>query len=591
IFWCGRSFHRAALVNLRHGAATMDTLISLGSTAAFAFSAWALFAHSGHSHAQSDHIYFETGAVIVTLILLGRFLEARAKARMSDSIRALMDLAPETAWRIGPDGREEEVPARLLALGDRVRIRPGARVPADGAVVEGRSHLDESMLTGEPMAVGKGPGDALTGGTLNTSGSLVMEVRRVGEATTLARIGRLVKRAQGSRAPMQGLADRVSGIFVPIVIAIAFVTILVWGLSGRGWEAGLIAGVAVLVIACPCALGLATPTALMVGTGRGAQLGILIKDGQALERSGTVRTVLLDKTGTLTQGRPRLARVVAFGWTEEEALTAAAAVEAGSEHPLARAVVSAAEERGLALPSLADFQAEAGFGVSGIVGGAEVRVGRAEWFADLPSEVRAADDRLREEGGATMVVRQGDRWAVASVADSVAEGSRQAIAELKSMGVTAVMVTGDHRRAAEAVAREVGLEEIEAGVLPEGKAEVVARHRERGPVAMVGDGVNDAPALALADLGIAMGSGTATAMETAGVTLLRGDLRGVPTALRLARKTLAVIRGNLFWAFCYNTAMIPLAAFGLLNPMLAAAAMAFSSVSVVLNSLRLRGFA
>lgn len=592
-FWCGRGFFIVAARAARHGSATMDTLVALGTGAAWSYSTYALVAYSGNAHLQSEHVYFESGAVIVTLILLGRYFEARAKSHMSDAIRKLMDLAPKIATVVR-HGVEVEVPIDEVLVGDLVRVRPGEKVAVDGVVVEGESHVDESMITGEPMPVAKCPGDAVTGGTVNDRGSFVFRAERVGTDTTLAAIANMVRHAQGSKAPMQGLADRVSAVFVPIVIAIAVGTLLTYLALGRPIAAGVMAAVAVLVIACPCALGLATPTALMVGTGRGAELGILVKDGGALERAGSVKTVLLDKTGTLTEGKPRLTDREVFGsWTDEEALAFAASLESRSEHPVARTVVSALQEAGLQPAEPEAFQAVRGHGVLGRVGDRIGRIGRLSWVEEdgtLDPRIRDTVIRLQAEGKTVFVASSGSDAAVFAVSDVIAQHSREAVSELRSLGVEPVMVTGDHRGAALAVAQSVGIDRIEAEVLPADKATFVKEYQERGTVAMVGDGINDAPALAQADLGIAMGHGTDVAIETAGITLLRADLRGVPKAIRLARATLTTIRWNLFWAFVYNVVMIPLAALGLLKPMYAAAAMAFSSISVVLNSLRLRGF-
>ena len=594
-FWCGRQFFVVAAKALRHGSTTMDTLIAMGAGAAWAYSTYSLLANRGHSHLQSEHIYYETGAVIVTLILLGRYLESGAKTRMSDSIRKLMDLAPKSASVVRADGSEEVVPLGELKKGDHIRVRPGERVAVDGIVLEGESFVDESMVTGEPMPVSKHTGDLVTGGTVNDRGSFIFEAQKVGSETMLAHIAKLVQRAQGSKAPMQGLADKVSSIFVPIVILIALLTAVGYVLAGRGLDTGLMAAVAVLVIACPCALGLATPTALMVGTGRGAELGILVKDGEALERAGSVQTILLDKTGTLTEGKPRLTEVLPFGgWLETEALSFAASLEAQSEHPVARAVVDAARERGATAVPAASFSAVRGKGVSGTVDGVEGLVGRRSWLAEsgvtMTPEVDAEVSRLEGEGKTVFVAARAGELAVFAVSDVLSENSREAIEQLKALGIAPVMVTGDNRSAAEFVARAVGIDQVEAQVLPADKAAFVEKYQARGATAMVGDGINDAPALAQADLGIAMGSGTDVAMETAGVTLLRADLRGVAQAIRLARATMSTIKWNLFWAFIYNVVMIPLAAAGKLSPMLAAGAMAFSSISVVLNSLRLRRF-
>ncbi len=593
-FWCGRQFFVVAAKALRHGTTTMDTLVAMGSAAAWGYSTYTLL--TNHSHMQSEHIYYETGGVIVTLILLGRILESKAKRRMSDSIRKLMDLAPKVATRVGSDGLESEVSLADLRKGDLIRVRPGERIAVDGALTEGESFVDESMISGEPLPVGKQVGDRVTGGTVNESGSFVFRAEKVGADTMLAHIAKMVQRAQGSKAPMQGLADKVSSVFVPVVILIAALTVAAYVGLGRSLDSGLLAAVAVLVIACPCALGLATPTALMVGTGRGAELGILVKDGAALERAGNVKTILLDKTGTLTEGKPKVADAVVFGaWSEEEAIGFAAALESQSEHPIGRAVVASAKERGIAILAPTEFESVRGGGVSGAVSGRTGLVGRRSWVVErgvlLSPEIEEAASRLEADGKTVFLAARGSDLAVIAVSDSVGVHSREAVEQLVALGIVPVMVTGDNQKAAEAVARQVGIQVVEAQVLPADKAGFVQKYQAGGATAMVGDGINDAPALAQADLGIAMGSGTDVAMETAGVTLLRSDLRGVAQAVRLARATLGTIRGNLFWAFSYNVVMIPLAAFGQLSPMLAAGAMAFSSISVVLNSLRLRRFA
>lgn len=594
IFWCGRSFFIIAARAGRHGTTTMDTLVAIGSGAAWAYSVYGLFAFRGNAHHQSEAIYFETGAVIVTLILLGRFLEAKAKGRMSDSIRKLMDLTPKEATVVSDDGSERPISASALVPGHVVRVRPGERMPADGEVVSGDSYVDESMLTGEPVPVPKKVGDRVTGGTVNGQGVLVFRVDRTGKDTILAQIARLVEHAQGSKAPLQSLADKVSSIFVPVVILVALLTVAAYGLFGSGWTDGLLRSVAVLVIACPCALGLATPTALMVGTGRGAELGILIRDGNALERAASISTVLLDKTGTLTAGQPTLTDLVTVGdWTDYDALTVAASLESYSEHPIARAVVEAGAKSSAASVTVDEFLAESGQGVAGKVDDLPARIGKVAWVAGgdpIPVAVSQNVAQFEDEGKTTIVLRRGPNWAILAVTDPIHPHSREAVSALVDLGIEPVMVTGDQPTAAQRVAEAVGILRVKAQVLPAEKAKIAQEFQSVSPTAMVGDGINDAPALAQADLGIAMASGTDIAMETAGMTLLRADLRGVPTAIRLARATLSTIKGNLFWAFAYNVVMIPLAVVGLMSPMLAAAAMAFSSISVILNSLRLRRF-
>lgn len=594
VFWTGRRFFVTSIKAARHLQSTMDTLIALGTTAAWGMSTASLFLYRGHSHRQSEHIYFETAAVIVSLILLGRFLEERAKRRMSDAIRTLMDLAPPTATVVDEDGNERAVAVDQIAVGDRVRVRPGERIAADGELVEGESFVDESMLTGEPIPVSKRVGDGVTGGTLNGSGSFVFRATQVGAQTTLAQIVKMVERAQGSKPPVQELADRISAVFVPIVILVAIGTLVGMRLLGASWDAALIPAVAVLVIACPCALGLATPTALIVGTGRGAELGILVKDATTLQRAARLRTVLLDKTGTITRGRPAL--------TDFEPLSGGvpvadwvASIEAASEHPVARAIVDGLRERGATVAPVDGFEGLGGRGVSGTVAGHAILVGSRRLMDErgiaVSDDVRLRLGALESEGKtAVLAAIDGQGTAILAVADTLDPHSAEAVQTLRGMDLTPVMVTGDNRATADAVASQVGIEQVEAEVLPGGKAALVARYQAQGEVAMVGDGVNDAPALAQADLGVAMGSGSAVAMETAGITLLRADLRGVPTAIRLARATIATIRGNLVWAFGYNVVMIPLAVIGKMSPMWAAAAMALSSVSVVLNSLRLKRF-
>jgi len=595
IFYCGRSFFRVTLKGLRYGNFTMDSLIAIGSSAAWAYSLYALIRYAGLGHHQSQHIYFETGAVIVTLILLGRYLEAKAKGRMSSAVEKLLNLAPKDVVRITDRG-EEAVPLSSLRSGDVVRVRPGERIAVDGVIETGESYVDESMLTGEPMPVAKQAGDAVTGGTLNQDGALTFRATQVGAETVLAQIVRMVERAQGSKAPMQHLADRISAVFVPIVIVLALAVAGAYLAAGSTLEGAMIPAVAVLVIACPCALGLATPTALIVGIGRASELGILVKDAEALQRAANVRTILLDKTGTITEGRPALTDISAREGTAEEALAAVAALESHSEHPLAKAVVAEARRRGLNLPAVDRFEAIRGKGVRGYIDQELVTVGSPSYMVELlgpipehPAEVLR---ELESQGKTVFGLTRNGRWiAFLAVRDAVAENSATAVDELGQLGLATVMVTGDNRRSADAIGREVGIALIESEVRPDRKAAVVMTHQESGPVAMVGDGINDAPALAQADIGIAIGAGADIAMETAGVTLLRADLRGVPTTIRLARATMATIKGNLFWAFGYNVVMIPLAAMGKLSPMLAAGAMAFSSISVVLNSLRLKRFA
>lgn len=638
--WAALPFHRAALAAGRHGSSTMDTLVSLGIIAATTWSLWALLLGGAgrlgthmtptlipsRAHAMSTpELYFEVAAVVTTFLLAGRYAEHRSRRRAGDALRALLDLGAKDV-SVLVDGAERRVPISALRVDDEFVVRPGEKIATDGVVLRGTAAVDASLLTGEPVPVDVGPGDQVTGATVNTSGHLVVRATRVGEQTRLAQIGRLVASAQTGKAPVQRLADRISAVFVPVVISLSVITLVVWLLSGASVQAAFTAAVAVMIIACPCALGLATPTALLVGTGRGAQLGILIKGPEILERTRAVDTVVLDKTGTITAGAMRLVDVLAAdGADADDVLAVAGAVERGSQHPIAAAITAAADERtttgtataatraddtsadGAAAPGLDvhDFVETPGRGVAGVVRAAHagvglsrrVLVGRPAWLHEQGVDTTPLDERFdaAEADGATAVMAAWDGSArgVLVLRDPVKPTSAQAIAELRSLGMRPVLLTGDNPRAARVAAREVGIDEADvvAQVLPEDKVAAVERLRAGGAtVAMVGDGVNDAAALAAADLGLAMGTGTDVAIEAADLTLVRGDLQSAPQAIRLSRTTLRIIRQNLFWAFAYNVAAIPLAATGLLNPMIAGAAMAFSSVLVVTNSLRLRRF-
>ncbi|MGY1781763.1 heavy metal translocating P-type ATPase [Geodermatophilus sp. SYSU D01036] len=605
VVWGGWPFHRAAWTNLRHGAATMDTLVSLGTLAAFGWSLYALFlgtaGEPGMTHPfslavtrgdGSGDVYLEAAAGVTTFLLAGRYAEARAKRRAGSALRALLEMGAREA-SVLRGGAEVRVPVEQLRPGDLFVVRPGERVATDGEVVEGSSAVDASMLTGESVPVEVGPGDAVVGATVNAGGRLVVRATRVGADTQLAQMARLVEEAQNGKAQVQRLADRVSGVFVPVVLALALATLGFWIGTGAGVAGAFPAAVAVLIIACPCALGLATPTALMVGTGRGAQLGILVRGPEVLESTRRVDTVVLDKTGTVTTGRMSLAGVVAAaGEDAAEVLRRAGALEDASEHPIAAAVASAARERAGALPAVTGFRSEAGLGVRGTVEGVPVVVGRPALVGALPPELAAAVADADAAGRTAVAVGwDGAARGVLVVADTVKPTSAAAVRQFRALGLRPVLLTGDSAAAARAVAAEVGIDDVVAEVLPQDKVDAVRRLQAEGrTVAMVGDGVNDAAALAQADLGLAMGTGTDVAIQASDLTLVRGDLRAAADAVRLARRTLAVIKGNLFWAFAYNVAALPLAMAGLLNPMIAGAAMAFSSVFVVTNSLRLRRF-
>ncbi|MFF5782792.1 heavy metal translocating P-type ATPase [Streptomyces virginiae] len=609
VVWGGHPFHKAAWTNARHGAATMDTLVSVGTLAAFTWSLWALFfGHAGMPGMRhgfdltisrtdgSSAIYLEVAAGVVSFILLGRYLEARSKRKAGAALKALLELGAKDVMVLRA-GQEVRIPVSALAVGDRFVVRPGEKIATDGTVVEGGSAVDASMLTGESVPVDVVVGDSVTGATVNTSGRLVVEATRIGADTQLARMAKMVEDAQNGKAEVQRLADQISGIFVPVVLVLALGTWITWLLITDDPTAAFTAAVAVLIIACPCALGLATPTALMVGTGRGAQLGILIKGPEVLESTRRVDTVVLDKTGTVTTGRMTLAGVfTAEGVDERELLRLAGSLEHASEHPIARAVATGAAERAGSLPVPESFENVAGLGVQGVVDGHAVLVGRerllADWSIELPAALAEAKTAAEAAGStAVLVAWDGAARGVLTVADAIKETSAEAVSRLRALGLTPVLLTGDNKAVAATVAREVGIDEVIAEVLPQDKVDVVRRLQAEGrTVAMVGDGVNDAAALAQADLGLAMGTGTDAAIEAGDLTLVRGDLRVAADAIRLSRRTLATIKGNLFWAFGYNVAALPLAAAGLLNPMIAGAAMAFSSVFVVTNSLRLRSF-
>ncbi|WP_250506981.1 heavy metal translocating P-type ATPase [Bowdeniella massiliensis] len=609
VVWAGWPFHRAAWINLKHGTATMDTLISVGTTAALLWSIVALFfgtaGQPGVVHpfeltiSRTDglgHIYLEVAAGVITFILLGRYFEKRSKRRAGAALRALLELGAKDVT-ILREGKEQRIPIEELSVGDEFVVRPGEKIATDGVITSGSSAIDASMLTGESVPVEVTEGDTVTGATVNAGGRLVVRATRVGSDTQLAQMAQLVEDAQSGKAEIQRLADRVSGVFVPIAIAIAVATLGAWIGAGFPLAAGFTAAVAVLIIACPCALGLATPTALLVGTGRGAQMGVLIKGPEVLESTRKIDTIVLDKTGTVTTGKMTLTDVItADGVERAELLRLAGGLEDASEHPIAQAIAKGATVEVGELPTPESFENIEGRGVQGIVGGHAVLAGRetllAEWSQHLDADLRAAKQAAEAEGKTAIVVGwDGTARGVLVVSDEIKPTSAQAIRQFKELGLTPVLLTGDNKTVADQVAAQVGIDQVIAEVLPKDKVDVVARLQDEGKtVAMVGDGVNDAPALAQADLGLAMGTGTDVAIEAADITLVRGDLRAAADAIRLSRRTLRTIKTNLFWAFAYNTAAIPLAAFGLLNPMLAGAAMALSSVFVVSNSLRLRSF-
>jgi Cu+-exporting ATPase len=593
-FVIGYRFYKNAYKSLRSGSPGMDVLVALGTSAAYLYSIYNGFLRS-LPEGQSPALYFEASAIIITLVLLGKLLEAVAKGRTSDAIKRLIGLQPKTA-RVLRSGEEVDIPIADVQVGEVVLVRPGEKIPVDGEIINGSSAVDESMITGESIPAEKAAGDRVIGATINTFGAFSFKATKVGKDTVLAQIIRVVEEAQGSKAPIQRLADRVAGIFVPVVLGVAVITFLIWLLAAGNLTMGLISAVAVLVIACPCAMGLATPTAIMVGTGKGAENGILIRSGESLELAYKLNAVVLDKTGTITRGEPSVTDVVSLkGWSRADLLRVAGAAEKNSEHPLGIAVLEAARSELKGIEEPTEFQATPGKGVQAVVEGRAVLIGTRSYLREQNVSVEAVEDRVREleAAGKTVMILSVDGTAqgLLAVADRVKDSSRRAIQVLKEMGLQVYMITGDNRRTAEAIGREVGVADIMAEVLPERKAQAVEEIRNQGNiVAMVGDGINDAPALVTADIGMAMGTGTDIAMESADITLMNGDLMSVPAAIQLSQRTMRKIKQNLFWAFFYNTVGIPIAALGMLNPIIAGAAMAFSSVSVVSNSLSLRRF-
>lgn len=592
----GRTFFSLALRAARHGTADMNTLVAVGTGAAYIYSVLAVFMPEFINTDGKVHYYFETAAMIIMLILLGRFLEARAKGHTSDAIRKLMGLQPRTA-RVSRDGRDQDIPLEDVRIGDRVVVLPGEKIPVDGIITEGETAIDESMVTGESLPAERKAGDKVIGGTINTNGSITFVAEAVGKETVVARIMEMVKRAQGSKAPIQRLADKISSVFVPLVIVVAVIAFLVWYfLVGVPFNEAMVKFIAVLIIACPCALGLATPTAIMVGTGAGASAGILIKNAESLERAHKISTIVLDKTGTITKGNPEITDVVCVGEQREtELLSLAAAAESRSEHPLARAVITHAQQNSIRFSEPSEFKAFSGIGISARVAKKQVLVGGAHLMGQHRVNIPMEADNvavLREQGKTLVYIAvDGILEGIIAIADQIRDDSLSAITELRRMNMRIVMITGDQEQAARSIAEKTGVDSYRAGVMPESKADEVARLQgDQNIVAMVGDGINDAPALARADVGIALAQGTDVAMETADITLMNSTLSGVAAAIKLSRKTMSTIRQNLVWAFIYNVIGIPFAAIGLLNPMIAAGAMAMSSVSVVTNSLRLRRF-
>lgn len=593
-FWLGARFYRAGWKALRAGAGNMDLLVALGTSAGFGLSLYLLVKHAEHG---TPHLYFEASSVIVTLVLLGKWLEARAKRQTTEAIRALHALRPEIA-RVRTDAGDIDLPLSRVKVGDTVVVRPGERVPVDGSVIEGASQVDESLITGESLPVAKHVGDKVTGGSVNAEGLLLVRTTAIGAESTLSRIVRMVESAQAKKAPIQRIVDEVSAVFVPVVLGLAAITLMGWGFATGNWEQAILNAVAVLVIACPCALGLATPTAIMAGTGVAARHGILIKDAEALEVAHHIDTVAFDKTGTLTEGKPTLTAAMPAEGLQDQLLPFAAAIQNGSEHPLAKAVMDAARTQGVTVPRATEVTAVAGRGMSAVIKGRQIRLGSTRYMEELDvnmASLTGAAVQMQQEGRTVSwladVTDAPEVMGLLVFGDTVKPSSQQAIAQLHALGIQTVLVTGDNKGSASAVASALGIDQVRADVLPEGKADIVAQLKSGGRhVAMVGDGINDAPALAAANVGIAMSTGTDVAMHAAGITLMHGDPALIADAIDISRRTYAKIRQNLFWAFAYNVVGIPLAAFGLLNPMVAGAAMALSSVSVVTNALLLRSW-